>query len=70
MPRELVWIDQPLFRGWGCSQCAWVFNPRGAPTGENLAAMRQNFESRREKEFRSHVCAEHPRKRKPSPDAT
>jgi Mn2+/Fe2+ NRAMP family transporter len=24
MPRELVWMDQPTFRGWGCSQCAGV----------------------------------------------
>ncbi len=31
MPRELVWIDQPGFRGWGCSKCAWGFNPPGPP---------------------------------------
>src|ERR1700687_30433 len=28
MPRELVWIDQPGFRGWGYSQCAWISQTR------------------------------------------
>src|ERR1700687_507219 len=28
MPRELVRIDQPGFRGWGCSQCAWISQTR------------------------------------------
>src|ERR1700719_1124243 len=28
MPRELVWIDQPCFRGWGRSQCAWISQTR------------------------------------------
>jgi hypothetical protein len=36
MPRELVWIDQPRFRGWGCSQCAWIFNPLGPAPGAGL----------------------------------
>jgi hypothetical protein len=30
-------------------------------TGKSLAEMKQNFELRRDKEFASHVCAEHPR---------
>jgi hypothetical protein len=70
MPRELVWMDQPRFRGWGCSQCAWVFNPPGPPTGENFDEMKRNFESQRDKDFASHVCANHPRKTKATPDTT
>ena len=70
MPRELVWMDQPRFRGWGCSQCAWVFNPPGAPTGENFEEMKRNFESQRDKDFASHVCRNHPRKTKATPDTT
>jgi rubredoxin len=61
MPRELVWIDQPSFRGWGCSQCAWIFNPTGPPSGDTFEEMKQNFEELRDKEFVSHVCANPPR---------
>ena len=48
--RKLVWIEQQRFRGFGCSECAWVFNPSSAP----------NFELQRDKEFTSHICADHP----------
>jgi len=65
MSRELVWIDQPRFRGWKCSQCAWVFNPVGPPSGKTFDEMMQNFESRRDKEFASHVCANYPRSTRP-----
>jgi hypothetical protein len=64
MLRELVWIDQPRFRGWGCSQCAWVFKPTAPPIGESLDAMMRNFESQRDQEFASHICVKHPRKPK------
>ena len=60
MKREMVWIDQPQLRGWGCSQCAWVFNPRDMPSGETFEAMMRNFESRRDKEFAAHVCDKYP----------
>jgi hypothetical protein len=68
MPRELVWMAQPRFLGWGCSQCAWVFNPTGPPTGETFDAMMQNYERRRDEEFASHVCVQHPVKPKATPD--
>src|ERR1035441_10915826 len=32
--RKLVWIEQQRFRGFGCSECAWVFNPSSAPNSE------------------------------------
>jgi len=70
MPRELVWIDQPRKRGWGCSQCEWIFSPTDPPIGESIDAMMRNFESQREKEFASHVCSNHPRRPKHTPDAT
>jgi hypothetical protein len=59
--RELEWIEKPRFRGWGCSECGWVFNPSGAPTGKSLDESLRNFELQRDKEFTAHVCAEHPR---------
>jgi hypothetical protein len=60
MSRKLVWIEQPRFRGFGCSECAWVFNPSGAPSGKSFDEMTRNYESLRDKEFRLHVCADHP----------
>jgi hypothetical protein len=48
--RKLVWVERERFRGFGCSECGWVFNPSSAP----------NFELQRDKEFTLHVCADHP----------
>jgi hypothetical protein len=59
--RKLVWIEQQGFRGWGCSECAWIFNPSGALIGKSLDEAKRNFELQRDKEFTSHVCADHPR---------
>ena len=59
--RTLVWIEQPHFRGFGCSECGRRFEPSGAPTGTSFDEMMRNFELQRDKEFTSHVCADHPR---------
>jgi hypothetical protein len=56
MRRKLVWIEEQGFRGWGCSECAWVFNPSGRPTGKSLEEMKQNYEQQRDKDFAAHVC--------------
>lgn len=61
MARRLVWIDEIRLRGFGCSGCAWVFNPSGLPTGNSFDEMMRNFELQRDKEFSFHVCADHPR---------
>jgi hypothetical protein len=47
MSRKLVWIEQQRFRGWGCSECAWVFNPSGALTGKSYDEANRNFELQR-----------------------
>jgi len=65
MSRKLVWIEQQRFRCFGCSECAWVFNPSSTPTGKSFDEMMRNFESQRDKEFTSHVCADHPRTKSP-----
>jgi hypothetical protein len=57
MSRRLVWMDQIRLRGFGCSECAWVFNP----TGNAFNEMMRKFEVRRDREFSSHVCADHPK---------
>jgi hypothetical protein len=61
MSRNLVWIQEQHFLGFGCSECAWVFNAPGAPSGRSFDEMVQNFELKRDREFTLHVCADHPR---------
>jgi hypothetical protein len=61
MNRRLAWIETQRFRGWGCSECTWVFNPSGSPFGHSLDEMIQNYEEQRDQEFASHDCSEHPR---------
>jgi hypothetical protein len=62
MPRRAVWIDEIRFRGFGCSECAWVFNhPPGSPTGKSFDEAMRNFALQRNRKFSSHVCADHPR---------
>ena len=65
MPRRLVWIDEKHFRGFGCSECAWVFNPSGSPTSSSFDEMMRNFELQRDGEFSSHLCADYPRNSSP-----
>ena len=60
MRRELIWIERQGFWGWDCSECAWVFNPSGIPTGNSLDEMKRNYEQRREIHFVAHLRAEHP----------
>ncbi len=57
--RRLVWDES--FRRWGCSECAWVFNPSGPPTGNSLDEMMRNFQVQLSEDFESHACAKRPR---------
>lgn len=59
--RKLIWMGEPHFLGWGCSECAWVFNPLGPPSGESIEDMKQNYEQQRAQGFLGHVCADYPR---------
>jgi len=61
MSRKLAWIEQQRFRGFGCSACGWRFKPSAPTTGTSFDEMMRNFELQRDKEFTSHVCADHPR---------
>jgi hypothetical protein len=63
--RKLVWLERQNFCGWACSECLWVFNPEGPPIGELLDEMVRHYEQRRDMEFTSHDCAEHPRAKNP-----
>ena len=59
--RKLVWIKRQDFEGWACAACEWVFNPLGPLVSESIDDMKMHYEQQRDKEFTSHVCAEHPR---------
>jgi hypothetical protein len=59
--RRLEWVERENFEGWACTECAWKYVPAGPFYGESIDELKMNFELRRDKEFRSHVCAEHPR---------
>jgi hypothetical protein len=59
--RQLVHIEEQSFRGWGCSECAWLFHPYDPPVGKSLDEMKQNFQMQLSEEFASHACAERPR---------
>jgi rubredoxin len=63
--RQLEWVEGQNFHGWACSECDWVFNPEGPPVGESIDEMISNYEERRDKEFTSHVCAQHPKAKNP-----
>jgi rubredoxin len=58
--RKLVWVEGQSFEGWGCSECAWVFNPSGPPTGDSLDEMKLNFQEQLSEEFMIHNCAHRP----------
>ena len=62
MSRELIWIERERFRGFGCSECGWRFQASGVATGGSFDEMMRNFELQRDKEFKSHLCADHPKK--------
>jgi hypothetical protein len=61
MPRNLVWLQNQNFQGFGCSECNWVFKPSGALVGKSLDEMKRKYEAERDTEFAAHVCAKHPR---------
>jgi rubredoxin len=57
----MVWVERERFHGWACSVCGWVFRGSGPLVGKSIDEMKERYEAERDKEFRSHVCAEHPR---------
>ena len=61
MRPKLVWVEGQNFQGWACSECAWEFNPSWPLAGKSIDEMKTDFGQQRDKEFASHVCAEHPR---------
>jgi rubredoxin len=65
MHRKLVSTENQSFWGWGCSECAWVFNPSGPPAGHSIQEMKQKYAQQRDHDFATHLCAEHPKAKPP-----
>jgi predicted nucleic-acid-binding Zn-ribbon protein len=59
MTRNLLWVEEQRFCGFACSECSWRFYSSAVPTGKSFDEMMRNFELQRDKEFASHVCADH-----------
>jgi hypothetical protein len=50
IPRKLVWKEQEVVKGVGCSNCKWMYEkPSSAETGPSLRDS-----------FREHDCDQHP----------
>jgi rubredoxin len=62
MSRKVVWIEQLGFGGFGCSECGWRFEPSNPPTSKSFEEMKLSLGLQLDKEFTSHVCADHPKK--------
>jgi hypothetical protein len=59
--RKLVWVEGQTFAGWGCDECAWLFNFSGPLSDKSLDEMKRTFQMQLSDEFTVHACAEHPR---------
>jgi hypothetical protein len=59
--RKLVQVEQPSSSGWGCSECAWMFDPSQIPSVNSFDEMTLALILEREKAFESHICSEYPR---------
>jgi hypothetical protein len=62
--RKLVWVEGQGVVGWGCSECAWVFNPSVPPTAKTLDELVRKLHGQLSEEFASHVCTSHARVKK------
>ena len=60
--RKLVWVEDQKVAGWGCSNCAWVFQPSNLPFGNTLDEMTAHAQRQLDNEFASHNCAAYPRR--------
>jgi hypothetical protein len=67
MARRIIWVATATFRGYGCSECGWVFTASGPLVGDTIEEMKRRYENQCDAEFAAHVCADHPRKIGPKP---
>ena len=56
-PRTIVWVADPTFQGWTCSQCDWNYP---VPTLLTSAEAKTSYDRLALGKFREHACADHP----------
>lgn len=55
-PRTIVWVSDPGFQGWTCSQCDWSYP---VPTLLTTAEAKTAYDRLAVGKFREHDCAVH-----------
>jgi hypothetical protein len=55
-PRTIVWVAEPSFQGWTCSECDWKY---AVPTLLTTAEAKTAYDRLSVGKFREHVCADH-----------
>jgi hypothetical protein len=53
---ESYWVATASFRGFGCSECGWVFTVSGPLVGDTIEEMKRAFERERDEAFKACVC--------------
>jgi DNA-binding transcriptional ArsR family regulator len=56
MARSMIWVADPDFHGWICSECEWN---SAIPTLLQDPEARSAFDRLASGKFRGHVCADH-----------
>ncbi len=57
----MILVKSTNWQGWECSECTWQFDDEGPPEGDTIDEMARNYERKRDKEFKAHVCSQHPK---------
>jgi len=65
--RRMIWVKSAYRQGWSCSECAWAFDDDDPPEGDTIDEMARNYERKRDKAFKEHVCSQHPERKKKGP---
>ena len=56
--RQMIWVKSEYRQGWACSECDWAFDDHGPPEGDTIDEMARNYERKRDKAFKEHVCSQ------------
>jgi hypothetical protein len=57
--RVIVWVAEPTFQGWTCSQCDWNYP---VPTLLSAAEAKTAYDRLAVGKFHGHACSDHPKR--------
>ncbi len=55
MGRSIIWMSEPSFRGWGCSDCEWN---EPVPTLLSSAEAKSAYDRLAQTKFQKHECSQ------------